>query len=131
MAAESKTVTGDTSYNATKIFRIRGDVVGAAGDTSAIDKFLKWYRSRKDAPEFKEGESFAALALTKSGLVHYEDSVVGELMKDDYFAVGTGAIAALVAMDRGADLVEAVEAAIRRDGNSGGPIDVLTLDADT
>jgi 20S proteasome alpha/beta subunit len=52
-------------------------------------------------------------------------------MKDDYFAVGTGAIAALVAMDRGADLVEAVEAAIRRDGNSGGPIDVLTLDADT
>ena len=130
MAADSKVTTGDISYGAVKIFRIRKDIVGAAGDSIPIDRFVKWYRGgKKGAVEFKDGESFSALALTTEGLVHYEDSIVGELMKDDYFAVGTGAMAALVAMDMGADIVQAVEAAIRRDGNSGGPIDVITLDA--
>ena len=130
MAADSKVTTGDTWYYATKIYRVRHELIGCAGDSSAIDKFMKWYRGgKKNAPEFKESESFSALVLTKAGLYHYEDSVVGELMKNDYFAVGTGAMGALVAMDRGADLVEAVEAAIRRDSNSGGSIDVMALDA--
>ena len=130
MAADSKVTTDDIHYNAVKIFRVRSDIIGAAGDSIPIDKFLKWYRGgKKGDVDFKEGESFSAIVLTKAGLYHYENSTVGELMKDDYFAVGTGAMAALVAMDMGADIVQAVEAAIRRDGNSGGPIDVITLDA--
>ena len=44
-------------------------------------------------------------------------------VNDDYFAIGTGAIAALVAMDLGLDPVAAVEAACRRDANSGLPVE--------
>lgn len=126
MAADTRTVTGETWFRTSKIVRVGRSVVGVAGDSSAIEKFLRWYiggRKKRERPEFRDSESFAALILDSRGMWHCDESLAFDRVNDDYFAIGTGAIAALVAMDLGLDPVAAVEAACRRDANSGLPVE--------
>lgn len=128
MAADSKTVVGESWFYSRKLYRIGGAIVGVAGDSQAIEKFLAWYgKPRSKKPEFKDSESFAALVLTPKGLFHVDESLTLDPVHDDYFAVGSGAIAALVAMDCGLSPVEAVEAASRRDLNTGGRVETMEL----
>ena len=124
MAADSKTVVGESWFYSQKLYRIGNKIIGCAGDSSASEKFLHWFKHPKSKrPEFKDSESFAALVLTSDGLFHVDESLCLDPIKDDYFAIGSGAIAALVAMDLGLDPVAAVEAACRRDANSGLPVE--------
>lgn len=126
MAADTRTVTGETWFRTSKIVRVGRSVVGVAGDSSAIEKFFRWYiggRKKRERPEFRDSESFAALILDSRGMWHCDESLAFDRIYDDYFAIGTGAVAALVAMDLGLDPVAAVEAACRRDANSGLPVE--------
>lgn len=128
IAADSKTTSGETWFHATKLYRIGNAVVGVSGDSTAIEKFLTWYRGgrkRKRQPEFKDSESFSALILTRAGLYHVDESMGVDLIKDDYFAIGSGAACALVAMDLGLSPRDAVLAASRRDQHTGGEIEVM------
>lgn len=128
MAADSKTDCDGTWFGTTKLYRIGDSIVGAAGDNSAIVKFITWFRNKRTKrPTFSDNESFSALILTPRGLFHMDDSMGMDLVKDDYFAVGSGAVAALVAMDCGLSPTEAVEAACKRDQLTGGPVDTMTL----
>lgn len=128
MAADSKTDCDGTWFGTTKLFRVRDEIVGVAGDNSAIVKFLTWYRNKRNKlPAFADNESFTALILSPRGLFHIDDSMGMDLIKDDYFAIGSGAVAALVAMDCGLSPAEAVEAACKRDQNTGLPVDTMEL----
>ena len=128
MAADTKTVCGESWFHTSKLVRIGRNVVGVAGDSTAIEKFLAWYRKpRSKRPEFKDSESFSALVLTPGGLYHVDESLSMDMVHDDYFAVGSGAIAALVAMDCGLSPVDAIEAAARRDINTGGRIETMEV----
>ena len=128
MAADTKTIVGESWFYGHKMTRIGKAVVGCAGDSTAIEKFLAWYRKpRGKKPEFKDSESFNALVLTPTSLYHVDESLTLDPMTDPYFAVGTGAIAALVAMDCGLSPVEAIEAAARRDLNTGGKVETMEV----
>ena len=128
MAADTKTVVGESWFYGPKMYRVGRAVIGCAGDSTAIEKFLAWYKKpRGKRPEFKDSESFNALVLTTAGLYHVDESLTLDPIHDDYFAVGTGAIAALVAMDCGLSPVEAIEAAARRDLNTGGKVETMEV----
>ena len=128
MAADTKTIVGESWFYGHKMTRIGKAVVGCAGDSTAIEKFLAWYRKpRGKKPEFKDSESLNALVLTPTGLYHVDESLTLDPIHDDYFAVGSGAIAALVAMDCGLSPVEAIEAAARRDLNTGGKVETMEV----
>ena len=128
MAADTKTILGESWFYGHKMTRIGKAVVGCAGDSTAIEKFLAWYKKpRGKKPEFKDSESFNALVLTPTGLYPVDESLTLDPMTDPYFAVGTGAIAALVAMDCGLSPVEAIEAAARRDLNTGGKVETMEV----
>jgi len=128
MAADSKTVVGESWFYSQKLYRIGNKIIGCAGDSSASEKFLHWFKHPKSKrPEFKDSESFAALVLSPDGLFHVDESLCLDPIKDAYFAIGSGAIAALVAMDCGLSPVEAIEAAARRDLNTGGDVETMEL----
>ena len=128
MAADTKTVVGESWFYGPKMCRVGRAIIGCAGDSTAIEKFVGWYKKpRGKRPEFKDSESFNALVLTPGGLFHVDESLTLDPIHDDYFAVGTGAIAALVALDCGLSPVEAIEAAARRDLNTGGRVETMEL----
>lgn len=130
MAADSKVTDDDSSFRTIKIVRVRGDLIGAAGASDDCAKFLRWYRGgckRAAAPDIN-AENFRALVLRPSGLYFYCSADDPDEILDEYYAIGTGAMAALVRMDCGGSPTDGVEAACRRDNNSGPPVQVEYLD---
>lgn len=137
MAADRKVSDCDanTSYRTRKIWQIGNVIVGAAGDNVAIVKFVRWLEKggRAKHPDFREpGQDseaeFAALVLTPSGLFVYDTSCQPDEVADPFYAIGSGAQAALAAMHLGASPVKAVEIACLVDNDSGGPVDSLSLE---
>ena len=129
MAADSSLVMGDTKARCCKIFRIKASLVGTAGGNGEGELFLAWLRDGGPAPKFERDADFTALVLNADGLFHYEYDCQPTLLKNDFWAIGTGAAHALTAMNMGACPEEAVAQAIVFDINSGPPIDVFTLKA--
>lgn len=139
MASDSK-VTLDgfgISYPALKIFRGKDCVVGAAGDGENSTLLIEWakngfkaasrpkFRRKKDAADDADA---VLLILRSSGLFLLTDSdSEPERIEADFFAVGSGGLAARVAMMQGADPVRAVELACAVDDQSGLPVQVIRL----
>ncbi len=131
MAGDSKVTDDDTSFRGRKVHRVGEAVVGAAGTGPAISKFIKWLRAGDlDArPKFDKDDELAALVLTPAGLFAYGTELEPEEIDDPFYAVGTGKQAALAAMRLGCTPGRAVEVACEIDNHTGGPVDVLRLDA--
>lgn len=129
MAADSKVTVNDSeSYSARKIERIGDAIVGAAGHNRAINKFLRWVRrggGRK--PRMVKGDELDAIVLTPAGLFRVDCQFDWEPVKDEFLAIGSGAMAALAAMHCGLNPEGAVEIACRVDCDSAPPVDVLYL----
>lgn len=127
MAADSAVVMGDTRALCCKVSRIKDALVGYAGDSALGEKFLHWLRNGGDKPAMDKDAEFCALVLTKAGIHHYEYDCEATLLKNEFWAIGTGGLHALTAMNLGCSPEGAVEQAIAFDINSAGPVDVLTL----
>jgi ATP-dependent protease HslVU (ClpYQ) peptidase subunit len=136
MAADTNTCIGDTFYEgAPKIVRVGRVLIGSAGHVSAIDKFVAWFKNRgRKKPEFSKKEDLAVLILSPKGLFFSCKDLTFDEIRSPYFAIGTGAIPALVAMDvmeklgKKLDATIAIEAACRRDpDNTKGPVLVMNL----
>lgn len=126
MAADSRCSAGSASFKTKKVER-RGDaLIGACGKASDCAKFFAWFGTGNSAPELTDGE-FDALVLTPAGLFFYQSDCSAMPLKDKYYAIGSGWQGAMVALDKGDDPKKAVEAAIKRDIFSGGPVDVFYL----
>ena len=130
MASDSRTTvespTINRTYNSGKITERNGDIIGVAGDNDLIEKFLKWYGSKKKRPQFPTNANFEALILTKTGeLVYYDDTLSRDTLKHDYYAIGSGGDAARGAMAMGATPIKAVEIACTVDLYSGLPVQVI------
>ena len=127
MAADSRS-SDDTVYYATegKITRVGKDLIGACGNLDSISKFLHWYETKGDMPDF-EDDDFEAAALTHEGIFIYCNSCRPRKLIDPFYATGSGQQAALAAMHLGHCPRRAVEIAIRCDKNSGPPVVVLRL----
>lgn len=126
MAADSRCSAGGVWFQTKKIERKGDALIGACGKASDCSKFMEWYGSGNPVPEITEGE-FEALVLTPKGLFLYQWDCSPMQLKDRHYAIGSGQQGALVALDKGDEPKQAVEAACKRDLFSGGPIDVYLL----
>ncbi len=127
MACDSAVWIGDiTAHDITKIFRVHGSLIGAAGTVADIQLFLKWIRNGADEDEFPRlhGKDLQALVVDKCGVIRaFEHSSPTPMrVKAEYCAIGGGAEFALGAMYAGADAVTAVKAARKHHSQTSGRI---------
>jgi len=132
MACDSGVICDETFFQGRpKVFTIGESLVGAAGEVTAINKFLRWMEAGGDdskRPKFSKDETLRALILNPTGLFQCEDGLEFDQVFSPYFAIGSGEQIALTAMDCGKDPAGAVEAACIRDpNNTKGPVHVFYL----
>lgn len=130
--------------NFKKIRKINGCLVGGAGRLTSVLQFFEWFEEWSNAqqvqgdaphvrvfvPEGIEDEDFSGLVVFADGIIFlYEGGKNSyQLAGQEYFSIGSGADFALAAMDAGANAMEAVAVAIKRDVYSGGEIFAEELD---
>ena len=129
LAGDQKCTDDDKSFRTRKIRRVGDALVGAAGTGPAIGKFFRWleHGKQEEPPKFAKDDELVALVVTPAGLFSYDASCTPEEILDEFYAVGSGAQAALAAMHLGCDPERAVEIACKVDNSTGGPVDILRL----
>ena len=137
MAADTLGVRFDMPRICYKVHRVGDAIIGAAGNYSDCLVFVEWWRDGHDLkklPEFKmyRGEPDApdieALVLTADGLDRWTEHFQHDPILDPFFAIGSGAGAAMAAMHMGADAAEAVRIASLVFMSTGGDVQVERLD---
>lgn len=131
MAADSKVTACNGSIGKmSKLFRLRGDIVGIAGDMAAALVFCDWYKrpDRKDIPAaLRDGDAdFSAIVLTADGLIEYDRWCRQMIISEKFHAIGSGTKAALGAMHFGATARQAVAIACKVDVYTGLPVHSLS-----
>lgn len=132
MSCDSRSSYDDGEYFTCddKVERIGKSLVGCAGSHENISKFIEWFRDQsKDRPDFGD-DPMTAVELTKDGIYVYSSTTYRSKVRDPFFAVGSGSMAARAAMLCGKTPAEAVAIAIKCDKNSGGTVRTYQL-ADT
>jgi hypothetical protein len=128
MACESLCTFGSESFVCDeKVIRIGDELVGCAGDTDAIFKFLEWYRTKGERPEIDGEKRWEVVVLSKAGIQVYVNSLYPMNVREKFYVAGTGSMAAKAAMLCGKSPTEAVRIAIKCDRNSGGPVRTFPL----
>lgn len=105
-------------------------IIGTAGESSPALLFVDWYGTGQEPPQMLRelGGDFTCLILTPRGLFEADAYCRPESVLDPYWAIGSGAKAALAAMHCGKSAVEAVRVAARIDPYTGGRIVSMSLD---
>lgn len=129
MYAESKVTTANgLSFPSNKIFRLRGSLVGTAGNNPGIEKFIVWFKGDQKTPiELAKNDSFEIIVLNRNGIFCFGNSSFPDRVLRDWHAIGEGAGPAMGAMLAGADPMRAIEIACELCNNSGPPINVYKL----
>ena len=124
IAADSMCCGTDTFYEVEKLRRGKLSVYGAAGDW---DKILKFYDALETKGDLDSECDVEVLELRADGIWIYESTIIPARIKNNFYAIGTGAGYAIAAMHLGKSPREAVEIAALFDPGSRGPIDVMKL----
>lgn len=129
MVADSGASDGDRQWlGARKVWRVRGALIGFAGEYEAIETFLDWWRAGQYAPPppFKKGH---ALVLTEGGLLLYAGSANPVTATGDRDAIGSGGKAAMAAYEAMGwqNPRRAVQIACRHDAGSRPPVRLYKL----
>lgn len=118
----------ETHYAGPKLYRKNNAIIGTAGSHILGEAFVNWYGTKKRKPAgFGKDADFEALVLTSKGLYHFDEFLSGGLVSQPWFAIGSGAHAALGALHAGATPQAAVEIACKVDTMSGEPIQIMEL----
>jgi len=124
IAADSMVTLEGACYSVNKLRKGALSVYGAAGEWDACLKFLQAIESGK----LEELEiDVTLLELRKDGLWVYESCLLPSKIKDDFYAIGSGAPYAIAAMRLGCTPSEAVAIACEFDPASRLPVDTLYL----
>lgn len=112
-----------------------GQRVGVVSATlGEPERFLSWLRDGGRPTDWVgDKPGLRALRIDGEGRVFlYEDSIwpSGPISTANFYAIGSGSDFALGAMHMGATAGQAVEAAIRFDGNCGAPVRVIAADGE-
>lgn len=104
-------------------------IIATAGESAPGLVFLDWYGSGKEPPQqLIDGDAdFTCLILRADGLFEVDKYCRPERIIDPFYAVGSGAKAALGAMHMGAGARRAVEIACAIDPMSAPPIVTMRL----
>ena len=124
-----------TWYPAVKVRRIKGAVIGAAGDAGDATRLMDWAEhgfAEKKRPKFllAAGDEDAAvmLVLTADGIhIMSTSDPYPEKIADGTYAIGSGGKAAWAALLAGRSLEEAMQAAYNCDPYTRPPFDILPL----
>jgi ATP-dependent HslUV protease subunit HslV len=133
LASDSAVYAGGTKvHSMKKVWKIRGHLVGLAGNVNAINAFKKWFEdgAMLDFYPITKKQSLAALVVTPEGKVFsYEDADPHaiEIEDGEYVAVGSGSDVALGALHAGATAPDAIKAAIAHSSKTDGKIQIIKL----
>ncbi len=112
-----------------------------SGHCLTIGKARRWaedHFSEGSRPEFGElfcenadnfGMSCLVISADGNTVTLIDDEMQPMIVTDEYLGVGSGGASARAALAAGASAQRAVEIAIQYDGNSGGPVQTLTIGA--
>lgn len=124
IAADSMVSGDDSFYLVEKLRSGKNSVYGACGDW---DKILKFYSVLESGGDLDSDMDVTVLELRHDGIWVYESTIIPAKIKNDFWAIGTGANYAIAAMHLGLSPSEAVKIACQYDTSSHEPIDVLKL----
>jgi hypothetical protein len=123
IAADSMCSGDDSFYLVEKLRVGKNSIFGACGDW---DKCLKMFHALETG-EIDSDIDVTVLELRNDGIWIYESTIIPAKIKNDWWAIGTGANWCMGALAAGATLKEAMEIACKYDTSSRGPIDYMTL----
>lgn len=123
LAADSQTTTDTLKGNWPKLFSLKdGGAVAFCGDYGAGLRFVRAMQKANDYVH-RQGEDFTAIVMRPNGSAQlYENGLLQGFITDRFYAVGSGAMAALGAMCAGATARGAVQAAAQYDCHTGGRV---------
>jgi hypothetical protein len=124
IAADSMVSGDDSFYLVEKLRKGQESVYGGCGDW---DKLLKFYNSLESGADLDSDTDVTVLELRSDGIWIYESTIIPAKIKNDFWAIGTGANFAIAAMHLGLTPAEAVKLACLYDTSSHEPIDVMSL----
>lgn len=128
LASDSRVTKGGTIIADThrKVHRLRdGSLLAWAGSVQDSEVMLKHLRKSLEVPLLNDIE---ALMVRPDGSVElFEGSMWVKQKKAPHYALGSGDVYALAAMDAGASAKRAVQIAINRDTSSGGRVQTARL----
>ena len=124
IAADSMVSGDDSFYLVEKLRMGENSVYGGCGDW---DKLLTFYNSLESGSGLDSDTDVTVLELRSDGIWIYESTIIPAKIKNDFWAIGTGANFAIAAMHLGLTPAEAVKLACLYDTSSHEPIDVMTL----
>lgn len=139
LLSDSKVTLGKGySYPATKIIKVKGMLVGAAGHAGDCSRFLEWAAdgfTNKSRPKFEcpsgHDDAIDGLIVKEDGIYFFcPEYPFPERINADFYAIGSGSKAARAAMLMGADPEQALAIAMQVDDFSGPPIQILKLKND-
>jgi len=128
IAADSM-VSGDDSFYLVQKLRVgKNSIYGACGDW---DKCLKMLQVLESGGELDSDMDVTVLELRfdgkDNGLWIYEGTIIPARIKNDAWAIGTGAGYAIAGMHLGLSPAEAVKLACQYDTSSHEPVDEMRL----
>lgn len=128
LASDTRCSADGVMFGVTKFRRVGKGIVGAAGDWDDILRFWELIEG-KSAKEsgLNDDSELEAIELHPEGIFLYAASGKRYRIKDEFFAIGSGAPYAIGAMAMGASPKEAVALASRFDPATGGEIEVIPL----
>ena len=140
MASDSRgTIFDSYLFNSVKIQRVKGMVVGGAGDGENVNLLIEWARSgfkgaskptfRKKVADEKDDDPEGILLILKEDGIYLLTNSDSEPEKitGDFYAVGSGHQAAMTALKLKQTPEQAIELACDVDKESGLPVQVLSL----
>lgn len=128
MVTDSRCTAESEWFPMTKVFRVRDELIGLAGNVKDAVAWLNWYSEGKKGNRPK-GDTFNALILRSEGLYAVSSDSFEMLIERGFYGIGSGGGIAVGAFMAGADAKKAVEIACRIDANSGGDVVVHKLKA--
>jgi hypothetical protein len=128
IAADSMCSGDDIHYLVSKLRKGKKSIFGAAGDWKDI---LIAFQALENPPadgDLDEDCEVQMIELRDAGIWVYENTLIPARIKNDFYAIGTGANYAIMAMHLGKSPSEAVALAALYDPSTRAPIDVMHLE---
>jgi len=124
IAADSKCSDDSSHYQVSKLRFGEDYARGAAGDW---DKCIRFHELADKGGEADDDLDIEAIELRPDGIYVYEGILTAVRIKNEFYAIGSGAPYAMAAMRLGLSPKEAVAIAAEFDPGTGGEIDVWRL----
>lgn len=132
LAADKRATIGGVRTTVTKIRRGKaGNLVGVSGSAAMIESIFAWLCDGAHKPEGQDDRSdwCGIIEIDPQGRCYKHERWGRFLVEAPFFAVGSGADFALMAMELGRGAAEAVELTARFDTGTGDGVDLLELEA--